>query len=172
MKISIIVAAAANHVIGREGNLPWRLSADLKHFKEKTLHQVILMGRKTFESIGRPLPKRESWVISRQEMYPVSEGVSLFTSLEAAFREANARNLEELIIIGGEEIYRQALPYVDMIYLTSVNASPEGDAFFKLPDEKHWQKETLEIYQADEKNEFDFEIIKLVRDLDHPSQKF
>ncbi len=163
MNISIIVAAAKNGVIGQQGKLPWHLSADLKHFKATTLHQVILMGRKTYESIGKPLPKRQNWVITRQENYPAPEGIALFGSLEDALKEAKNQALEQLFIIGGEQIYRQTLPYADTIYLTAVNSSPEGDAFFQLPDSTKWHKEILASHTADAQNEFNFEIIKLTK---------
>ncbi len=163
MKISIVVAVANNGVVGNKGQLPWRLSADLQHFKQLTLGKTVLMGRKTFESIGRALPQRQNWVISSQTEYALPEGVKLFTGLEAALAQAQAEKLDELCVIGGGEIYRQLLPLATVVYLTKVNASPEGDTFFPELVPEDWAIAAKTTYLKDEKNDHDFEIIQLVR---------
>lgn len=163
MKISIVVAVANNGIVGNKGQLPWRLSADLQHFKQVTLGKTVLMGRKTFESIGKALPQRQNWVISTQSNYVLPEGVRLFSSLEAALTQANTENLDELCVIGGGEIYRQILPLTDTIYLTKVDASPEGDTSFPELSPDDWTSVEKKMYTKDEKNEYDFEVIKLLK---------
>ncbi len=163
MKISIVVAVANNGVVGNKGQLPWRLSADLQHFKQLTLGKTVVMGRKTFESIGKALPQRQNWVISRQADYTLPEGVRLFASVEAVISQANAAKIDELCVIGGGELYKQILPLVEVVYLTRVDASPEGDTFFPDLSPNDWTVIEKKTYKKDEKNEYDFEIIKLLR---------
>ena len=127
MKLSIIVAMSENRVIGRDGDLPWHLSADLKRFKRLTMGHPILMGRKTYESIGRPLPGRRSIVISRQADYR-PEGVDVAGSLPTAIELCG--DVDEAFIIGGASIYEQALPLANRLHLTQVLATVEGDTFF------------------------------------------
>lgn len=129
--LSIIVAAAANGVIGINNQLPWRLPEDLKYFKAVTLGKPIVMGRKTFDSIGRPLPGRRNVVITRQQDWQ-HEGVDVANSLEAAM--TLLADHPEVMVIGGEQIYQQALPLADRIYLTEVSAEVEGDAWFEMPE--------------------------------------
>lgn len=153
MLISIIVAMGRNRAIGFQNTLPWRLSADLKRFKDLTMGHHILMGRKTYESIGRPLPGRTSIVITRQTDFQ-AEGCLLAPSLEAAIAIAQARGEQEAFVIGGAEIYAQALPHADRLYLTLVDAAPEADAFFPELAETDWQRlETITV-EADEKNQY------------------
>jgi len=116
MKVSAIVACSKNRAIGKDNQIPWYLPADLRFFKQTTLNHAILMGRKTFESIGRPLPKRHNLVVTRQKRYK-SEGISVFPSLLEGIDFAKKQNWEELFIIGGGEIYRQALPFCQRIDL-------------------------------------------------------
>lgn len=162
--ISIIVATAENGVIGKDNQLLWKLSADLKQFKILTTGHSVIMGRKTFESIGRPLPNRTNIVISRQKDLILPEGVLKVNSLESAIETAkNYAGNEEIFIIGGGNVYEQALKITDKIYLTEVKASIEGDAFFPALNIDEW-KETARIsHQKDEKNEYDFDFVELVR---------
>lgn len=129
MRVSLIAAMAKNRVIGSKNQLPWHLPEDLKRFKALTLGHPILMGRKTFESIGKPLPGRENVVLSRQKDLQI-EGVLVLGSLPQALDYFRKENRKEIFIIGGAEIYRQALPLADRIYLTEIDQSFEGDAFF------------------------------------------
>ena len=135
------VAVADKLVIGKGNDLPWHLSEDLKHFKEITLGKTVVMGRKTYESIvkrlGKPLPGRKNVVISRQADYKVSEGVLVFKSLDEAFKVLSA---EDLYIIGGAEIYKQALPLAQKLYITQVKGNFDGDAFFPEVDFSKWEK--------------------------------
>lgn len=127
---------STNWVIGREGGLPWRLSEDLKRFKSLTMGHPIIMGRKTFESIGKVLPGRQNIVISRQKGLQI-EGVTVVPSLEQALEVGRAQE-QEVFIVGGGEIYRLALPLIQKLYLTLVNATVEGDAFFPVFDWNEW----------------------------------
>jgi dihydrofolate reductase len=132
MTVSIIVSMAKNRVIGRNGGLPWHIPEDIKWFREKTLGHVVIMGRKTFESIGKPLPGRKNIIISRKKDYRV-EGAHVFNSLEAALERLGETD-NEIFIIGGETIYRQALRYTMRIYLSLIEGRYEGDTTFpKLP---------------------------------------
>lgn len=150
--LSLIVAASENNVIGRENDLPWSLPDDLQYFKETTKGCPIIMGRKNFESIGRVLPGRQNIVITRQPEYAV-EGCDVVGSLEEAIEVAG--DAEEVFVIGGGEIYKQALPMVDRVYLTRVHADIEGDVYFpELGSE--WQETSAEHHDADEKHEHAF----------------
>jgi len=143
MKLAIIVAQAKNRVIGIKNRLPWHLPEDLRYFKQVTMAKPIIMGRKTFESIGRPLPGRENIVISRQADYAPA-GVRVVTSLEEAREMAESlcliNGLEEAMVIGGAQIYAQALPLADRLYITEVDAVIEGDAWFPEIDPSGWQE--------------------------------
>lgn len=151
MRLSIIVAVADNGVIGRDGDLPWRLSADLKRFKALTMGHHLLMGRKTFESIGTVLPGRTTVVISRGQP-DLPAGVELAHSLEQAVELARAHGDDEPFIAGGAEIYAQALPAADRLYLTRVHADCEGDALFPAWQEAAWQEVLREDHPADDRN--------------------
>ena len=157
-RISAIVAMSENRVIGKGNRLPWRLPEDLKRFKELTVGNVVIMGRKTFESIGKPLPQRENVVITRQKEVSYS-GVHMAHSLEEALKWAEGRS-KEIFIIGGEEIYRLALPYLDRLYLTLVQAQIEGDAFF--PEEFSF-KDYVEIKSEERVGEPSFRFLVLDR---------
>ena len=133
MSISIIVAMAKNRVIGKEGRIPWHIPEDMRWFREKTLGHTVIMGRKTFESIGRPLAGRKNIIISTKENY-TAEGAEVFHTLEKAL-EANTQADDELFIIGGENIYSQVLGVADRIYLSLISRSYEGDAYFpEIPE--------------------------------------
>lgn len=162
--ISIIVATAENGVIGKDNQLLWKLSADLKQFRILTTGHSIIMGRKTFDSIGRALPNRTNIVISRQKDLTLPEGVFKVNSLEKAieFAKSQAGN-EEIFIIGGGNIYEQALTLTDKIYLTEVKASIEGDAFFPSIDTNDWKEIARISHQKDDKNEYDFDFVELLK---------
>jgi dihydrofolate reductase len=131
--VAIIAAVAANGVIGHGNTIPWHLPSDFAHFKRMTVGKPLIMGRRTFESIGRPLPNRTNIVVTRQEGYQ-PEGVLVISSFEAALEHAQeiakADRANEVMIGGGAEIYAQALPIADRLYITHVGATPEGDAYF------------------------------------------
>lgn len=150
--LSLIAAMSENHVIGREGRLPWHLPADLKWFRQKTMGHHIIMGRKTWESPGHPLPGRTSLVISRHIDY-VAPGAIVVDSLEAALaRVADAD--QEPFIIGGGEIFEQALPYVGRMYLTVVHALIEGDAWFPAFEESQWIQRDEAVHPADDRHAY------------------
>jgi dihydrofolate reductase len=162
--ISIIVATAENGVIGKDNQLLWRLSADLKQFKALTTGHAIIMGRKTFESIGKPLPNRTNIAISRQHNFDFPEGVLHANSLEKAIEIAkNRAQNEEIFIIGGGNVYEQALAIADKIYLTEVKANIKGDAFFPKLNTADWKEIARISLQKDEKNEYDFDFVELER---------
>jgi dihydrofolate reductase len=151
-RISLIVAAAENNVIGKDNEMPWHLPEDFKYFKEKTTGKPCIMGRKTFESIlgqlGKPLPNRPSLVVSGSGY--AHEGATVFSSLDDAFDAAREYEAEEIMVIGGATIYHQALDMADRIYLTRVHMSPDGDAYFpELGDE--WEE-----VSRDDRKKFSF----------------
>ncbi len=163
MKLSLIVAVAENGVIGQQNALPWRLPEDLKHFKALTLGKPVIMGRKTFDSIGKPLPGRTNIVITRQSGLAIP-GCVVVPSLPAALTAAGdaAGGASEAMVIGGAEIYAQALPQAQRIYLTRVHADVTGDAFFPVLD-KQWQEVQSEEYVADERHAHAFSFVTLER---------
>ena len=149
-----MVAVAENGVIGRDNALPWRLSADLRRFKALTLGHTVIMGRKTFDSIGKGLTGRRNLVVSRNpEFRP--EGAERVPSLDAAIEAAGPAG--EVFVIGGAEVYRQARPLAQRIYLTLVHASPEGDTRFPIPEAPEWKLVSTETHGADDRNEFAME---------------
>ncbi len=150
--ISLIVAASTNNVIGFKGDLPWRLSGDLKRFKALTMGKPIVMGRKTYESIGRPLPGRQNIVVTRNPDF-VAEGCDVVSSVDAAIEAAG--DAEEIMIIGGSNIYDAFLPRAHRIYLTRVQAEVEGDTFFPELMPSEWREAAVEKYGADESNDHD-----------------
>ena len=151
MKPSLIVAMSRNRVIGRDGQLPWRLSADLQRFKRITMGHAIVMGRRTYESIGRPLPGRRSIVVTRQTGY-APPGVETARDPETALRMASGDT--EAFFIGGAEIYRHALRLVQRMYVTRVHADLPGDTYFPDVDWGQWRLREQTRMPADEKNEF------------------
>lgn len=152
MLVSAIVAAARNRVIGKDNQIPWYLSSDLKYFKRTTLGHHVIMGRKSFESIGRPLPKRTNIIITRAPYYAAS-GCLVARSLPEALSIAHANGETEAFIIGGGEIYALSLPLLDKLYLTEVDAAPEGDVFFPELDFPEWELISSESHPADDKND-------------------
>jgi dihydrofolate reductase len=155
MLISAIVAMANHNVIGRDNTIPWYLPEDLKWFKKHTLNHAIVMGRKCFESIGRPLPKRTNIVITRDMFYLVN-GCVVVHSLSEALQIAENEGETEVFIIGGGEIYAQSLHLCNKIYLTEVHADIEGEIVFPNLLENEWTTTFQEEHFKDEKNEFDF----------------
>ncbi len=167
-KISLIVAMANNRVIGKGNQMPWHLPADLKHFKAVTLGKPVIMGRKTHESIGMVLPGRENIIISRDENYRsefFNDKCQMVTSLEAAMEAAKAidKSVEEIMVIGGANIYQQMIDQADTLYLTFIDLDTDGDAHF--PDWAHleWQEVSRESHQADEKNPYSYQFVTLER---------
>jgi len=160
MRISLIVALARNRVIGRDNQLPWRLSADLQHFKGLTMGKPIVMGRKTHESIGRPLPGRANIVVTRDSGFS-AEGCRVVHSIDEALVAAG--DVDEVMIMGGENLYSQLLPRADRLYLTEVQAEVSGDAWFPEFDATQWQELERESHRADENNEFDYDFVVLAR---------
>ncbi|MCU0391304.1 MAG: dihydrofolate reductase [Thermoflexibacter sp.] len=160
MIIAAIVAKSTNHVIGKNNQLPWRLPADLKYFKQLTLHHHLLMGRKTFESIGKPLPQRTTIVLSRN-LPSITQEENLFwaDTLEDGIKIAQEKQENELFIIGGAEIYRLAMPFLHRLYITEIHATVEGDAYFPLIASAEWTEISREKHKKDEKNSFDFDFV-------------
>lgn len=143
MKLSLIVAVSRNGVIGIDNQLPWHLPEDLKYFKSVTMGKPLIMGRKTYDSIGRPLPGRTNIVVTRDPSWQ-APGVEVAQSLEVALKlgqsACEAAGADEIMVIGGEQIYRMTLPAADRLYLTQVDAEVEGDAFFPEVDFSQWQQ--------------------------------
>ncbi len=160
MIISIIVAMDRKGVIGLDGDLPWHLSSDLKQFKAITMGKPLIMGRKTHESIGRPLPGRENIVLTHATNFD-AEDCMIVHSLDDAFQAAG--DVDEVMIMGGSGIYDQALARADRLYLTEVHAEVEGDIFFPEFDKGDWVEIGREDHYADEKNEFDYSFVILER---------
>ena len=152
--VTIVVAMAKNNAIGKDNQLLWHLPSDLKHFKELTSGHPIIMGRKTFESIGKPLPNRTNIVISRKKDW-FQEGILIVGSIKEAVKFAKKID-EEVFVIGGGNIYEQTIDLADKLEVTLVDAELGADTFFPKINEKVWQKTNEEYHQKDEKNEFDF----------------
>ena len=152
LPLAMIAALADNHVIGFDNRMPWHLPADLKHFKAMTLGKPIIMGRKTWDSLGRPLPGRLNLVVSRQPDLQL-EGAETFTDLDSALTRAEQwareQGVDELMLIGGAQLYAQALPQAQRLYLTRIEASPEGDAFFPDYDQAEWERVDSQAHPAE-----------------------
>ena len=153
MIISIITAMDKNRLIGKENSLPWKLPADLQFFKRVTMAKPIIMGRKTFESIGRPLPGRQNIIITRDQSFS-AEGCDVVFSTEEAYEAVST--FEEAMVIGGANIYQQFLEKADRLYLTRVLSEFEGDAWFPEIDFSQWEMAEQEDHLADDKNECDY----------------
>ena len=160
--ISIIAAVDKNFLIGRENELPWHLPADLKYFKNITMGKPILMGRKTFESIGKPLPGRRNIVISRQSDF-MAQGCEVVSTLDEAI--ALVANVEEIMIVGGATLFQQFLPRADRLYLTQIDASFEGEIYFPTVNFNDWVLLKKEEHLKDEKNQYDYRFLVLERKL-------
>lgn len=160
--ISAIVAMSENRVIGRQNQLPWHLPADLKHFKTITTGHPIIMGRKTYESIGKPLPNRTNIIISRDASYQ-AEGCIVTSSIHDAINAAGLGHANEIFIIGGAEIFKTALPLISRIYLTIVHHQVLGDVYFPELDNHVWQESMREPHMKDENNAYDYTFMTLER---------
>lgn len=161
--LSMIVAHANNRVIGKNNDMPWHLPADLAYFKKSTLGKPIIMGRKTFQSIGRPLPGRKNIVISRDESYQV-EGVEVVNSVEAAL--ALVVDSEEVMVIGGGAIYQHCLAAAQRLYITHIDADIDGDTYFPDYDLSVWKKVASDIRPSDEKNQYQLDFSVYEKSID------
>lgn len=160
MMLSLVVAASSNNVIGRDGGLPWHLPDDLRQFKRLTTGKAVIMGRSTYESIGRPLPDRRNIVMTRNTDY-VADGCDVVSSVSEAMDAVEGA--EEVMIIGGGQVYRDFLPLADRIYLTRVQAEVEGDTYFPEIDEAAWRLVSSEHHAADEKHRYAFDVMVFER---------
>ncbi|WP_332671570.1 dihydrofolate reductase [Aromatoleum sp.] len=158
-EIIFVVAVARNGVIGLENRLPWRLKADLSHFKTTTLGHPILMGRKTWESLGRPLPGRRNLVVTRKTDYP-APGAEVFRDVDVALRAVRS---DKVFVIGGAELFRQLFDRVDVLVLTEVRADVPGDVFFPTFDREDFTETRRVSHPADEENEYPFDFVEFRR---------
>lgn len=161
-RITLVAAAGENGVIGRDGGMPWHLPADLAYFKRVTMGKPLLMGRRTYESIGRPLPGRLNLVLSRNPDYR-PEGCRRVGSLEEAVQEAALRGARELMVAGGGGVYAEALPLADRVLLTRIHATPSGDTYFPDLDPDEWQEVSREERPADDRNPVTLTFLELTR---------
>ncbi|HMK27635.1 MAG TPA: dihydrofolate reductase [Chitinophagaceae bacterium] len=155
MTISFVVAAATNNAIGKDGKLPWHLPNDMKHFKNITWGMPIVMGRKTFESLGRALPGRKNIVITRQPGWK-TEGAIAVKNIDDALFVARETDAKEIMVIGGGEIYKTLFDKAHRIYLTRVEVEPEADTFFPALHPEKWQLMSQQDHEADEKNAYNY----------------
>ena len=166
--LSMIVATADNNIIGKDNTMPWHLPADLAYFKKVTLGKPIIMGRKTYESIGRPLPGRRNIVISRDASY-TAEGIDTVTSVEQALALVDGTNgdaaVDEIMVIGGGAIYKHCLPKADRLYITHIKAAIDGDTQFPHYDDGSWQKVSSEQRLSGEKNAYDLNFCVYQREI-------
>ena len=160
MQISIIVAMGKNQVIGKDGAFPWNISSDLKNFKKITMGKPILMGRKTHESIGKPLPGRENIILTKNRNY-FSEGCVVKNTLDEVWLYCKKNS--EVMVMGGETLYSQTLDKAEKMYITEVMASIDGDIFFPEYDRSHWVEISRNSFSADENNEYDYSFTVLER---------
>jgi dihydrofolate reductase len=157
--ITLIAAMGKNRAIGMDGRMPWHLPAELQHFKQATMGKTIVMGRKTWQSIGRPLPGRQNIVISRNTAF-VAAGADVTASLTNAVGISQA---DEIMVIGGGQLYALALPLAQRMVLTLIDIEPEADTWFPDWDDKQWQQTHERHYQVDENNKLAYRIVELTR---------
>jgi dihydrofolate reductase len=166
MKIVLVAAIGDNSVIGRDGQLPWRLKSDLQHFRKVTLNRPVIMGRKTHESIGRLLPERTNIVLTRY-LSLVAPGAVLATSLDAALSYARSdaakRGVDEIMVIGGGDIFAATMPMADRLEITHVHVSPEGDALFPPIDPEVWEEISREEHYAGASDDADFSLATYIK---------
>ena len=163
MPVSLIVAVSKNGVIGKQNSLPWYLPADLKRFKQLTTGHPIIMGRKTYESIGKPLPNRTNIVVTRDTEYR-ADGVFVVSSVDDALKLAfESVGGEEVFIIGGAEIFRRTIPTADKLYMTLIDATIDGDVLMPEIDLGEWLETSREKFPADDKNSYDYQFINYKR---------
>ena len=165
-RIAFLVAVAENGVIGKDGKLPWHISSDLKFFRAVTMNKPIIMGRKTYASIGKPLDGRDNIVITRNNDFS-AEGVFVVPgveeALELARQKAEKRGSDEISVIGGAQIFDLTLPVADVIYLTEVHAAPEGDVIFPALDKSDWNEVSRERHEAGPRDSADYSLVVLER---------
>ena len=162
-KISIIVAIDENGLIGKRNGLPWKLPADLKHFKTLTSGHTVIMGRKTYDSIGKPLPNRTNIVVSKSDDLQIDGCITVKSPEEAL--KASLEN-QEIFVIGGAEIYRQFLPLAQTIYMTEIHNKFDGDIFFPTIDYDEWKEKERQDFEADDMNLYKYSFITLERTRD------
>ena len=166
MKIVLVAAIGDNSVIGRDGQLPWRLKSDLQHFRKVTLNRPVIMGRKTYESIGKLLPGRTNIVLTR-DLSLVAPGAVLATSLDAALGYAHTdavkRGTDEIMVVGGSDIFATTMPMADRLEITHVHASPEGDVLFPPIDPEVWQEISREEHFAGPDDDANFALVTYVK---------
>jgi dihydrofolate reductase len=161
--INIIAAIGKNREIGMSGQLPWRLKSDLQHFKNLTSGNIVIMGRKTFDSIGRPLPNRVNIVVTRGKNFR-QDGITTADSIESALKLSQNFPGKEIFIIGGGQIYQQTLSLADKLYITEVDFSDsKADAFFPKIDNQVWQESFREKFESDQDNQYDFSFVEYSR---------
>lgn len=162
MTLSIIVAVTENNVIGKDGKMPWKLPAESAYFRETTKDHPVITGRKNYEAMGRPLPDRLNIVITRQDGYRVPNGVIVVHSLDEALGLPQVQSADEVFIIGGQQIYDEAKPKINKLYLTVIHTQIDGDTFFKYnPNE--WKTVWTEDHPADTENKYSFTLTQMVR---------
>lgn len=166
MRLSLIVAMAENRTIGKDNALPWRLPADLRRFRRLTTGHSVIMGRRSYESIGRPLPERTNIVVTRHPGYR-ADGCLIAHTLEQAL--SLAQGAREIFVIGGAQIYAQTLKHADRIYLTLVHAQVPGDTFFPAVDMSTWHETEREIHAADDKHTYRYSFVTLERAVPEPA---
>jgi dihydrofolate reductase len=163
-RIALVVAIGENGAIGRGGDLPWKLSTDLKYFRKVTMGKPIIMGRRTFASFGRPLDGRLNIVLTRDAAFEAPSGAiaayNLEEALDVARKEAARTGTEEIMIVGGDDVFRTALPLASRIYLTEVHASPDADVFFTF-DRRRWREVWRERHDPGPKDEHEFSFVLL-----------
>ncbi|HSH03835.1 MAG TPA: type 3 dihydrofolate reductase [Anaerolineae bacterium] len=158
MKISLIAALARHRIIGYKGTIPWQLPADLRYFKKQTLHKPIIMGRKTYQSIGKPLPQRHNIIVTRQHNFPTPDNCTIVsTPLDAL--AAVPEDTAEVMVIGGADIYAWMLPRADRLYLTYIDIEVPGDTLFPAIDWSQWRQISREEHTADDKNHYDYAFV-------------
>ncbi|NJN50680.1 MAG: dihydrofolate reductase [Gammaproteobacteria bacterium] len=162
MRVSLIWAMTKNRVIGRDNDLPWHLPDEMRHFVRTTQGKPVVMGRKQFESMGKPLPKRMNIVLSRNSGFAPT-GTTVVGDLDAALRVAESSGAEEVMVIGGAEIYRLALPYADRLYFTLIDTELAGDTFFPQFDESRFREVSAQTHPADDRHAFAYTVRVLDR---------
>jgi dihydrofolate reductase len=160
MIISLIAAIGKNRVIGKNNSLPWKLPADMKRFRELTTGKPIIMGRKTFESIGKPLPNRTNIIITHDQNYK-AEGCIIAHSIEEALKAAESN--KEVMIIGGSQIYKEFLPKANKMYLTLIDADFDGNAYFPEYKVEEWKETAYEEHERDKDNQYSYTFVVLTR---------
>ncbi len=171
IKIVLVVAIGENGVIGRNGRLPWRLKSELQHFKRVTLNHPVVMGRKTFQSLKRPLPERTNIVLTRhagEAQHDVIYASDLDEALAIARADAKRRGVDAIMVIGGSDVFVRTLPIAGRLELTRVHASPEGDVWFPVLDEKEWRETRREPHTRGPDDEFDYTIYTYERTASGP----